>query len=206
MVIMNAQVSVTFNVDMSVQVAEQQFNPTTSNVYLRGSFNGWGLSQMTDPNADFIYSYTLWNLSLGSVLFFKFFYNNPDTWEGGENREYTVPIGGGSFTDYFDRDSVINLPGNGNILFHVDMSVMAEIGIFNVLTDSLQVRGNFNGWNATDPARSIMDRDPLNPNIFFIEVPFTNYPVGENQQYKYCADLTIPGIWADEGKTNLSGW
>ena len=27
---MNAQVSVTFNVDMSVQVAEQQFNPATS--------------------------------------------------------------------------------------------------------------------------------------------------------------------------------
>ncbi len=203
--IMNAQVSVTFNVDMSVQVAEQQFNPVTSNVYLRGNFNGWGLgSQMLDPNSDLIYSYTLGNLSPGSVLFFKFFYDNPNTYETIPNREYIVPIGGGSFTDYFNSDSVINLPGDGNILFHVDMSVMSEIGIFNTLSDSLQVRGNFNGWNASDPARSKMYQDPLNLNIFFLEVPFINYPVGENQQYKYFADLTIPGIWTDGWERPIS--
>jgi hypothetical protein len=159
---------------------------------------------MLDPNSDLIYSYTLGNLSPGSVLFFKFFYDNPDTWESDPNREYTVPFGGGSFTDYFDRDSVINLFGDGNILFHVDMSVMSEIGIFNIFTDSLQVRGNFNGWNASDPARSKMYQDPLNLNIFFLEVPFINYPVGENQQYKYYADLTIPGIWADGWERPIS--
>jgi len=201
---LDAQVSVTFNVDMSVKAAEQQFNPTTSSVYIRGNFNGWGLTQMFDPNVDLIYTTTLGNLTPGSIIYFKFFYDNPDTWESDPNREYIVPVGGGTFTDYFDRDSVINFPGDGNILFHVDMSVMVEIGIFDIYTDSLQVRGNFNGWNDLDPARSKMNQDPLDLNIFFLEVPFNNYPVGENQFYKYYVDLTVPGIWTDGWERPIS--
>ena len=55
--VVNAQVNVTFNVDMSVKEAEGQFTPGTSEVQMRGDFDGWGAGVvLTDPESDLIYS------------------------------------------------------------------------------------------------------------------------------------------------------
>jgi hypothetical protein len=203
--VVNAQVNVTFNVDMSVKEAEGQFTPGTSEVQMRGDFDGWGAGVvLTDPEADLIYSYEFTGIAVDSVFNFKFFYTNPDTWEGDPNRQYTAPAGGGSFSDYFDRDSVINITADGNILFQVDMSVMAEIGIFDVVSDSVQVRGGFNGWSDGDPARSKMNQDVIDPNKFFLDVPFTSVEIGATQNYKFYVDLVDASLWVDGWERPLS--
>ncbi len=72
------------------------------------------------------------------------------------NRDYTVPASNSVFQAWFDRDSIYTVTTDGIILFYVDMSVMSEVGIFVNTEDSVQVRGAFNGWNDSDPARSKM--------------------------------------------------
>ncbi len=189
--------NITFQVDMSIKQQEGTFDPNNSQVSVRGSFNGWGETPMSDVG-NYLYEATIDSLSIGETEYFKFFYNNPDTWEGDPNREYVVPdhdaIAGPYF---FDRDSVVNITGNGNILFSVDMSVMSEVGIFDLVTDSVQIRGGFNGWSGDDVARSHMMQNPLNPNLYTLNVPFENQPVGDMLEYKFYANLANPGIWTD---------
>ena len=189
--------AITFQVDMSVKQQEGTFDPTASHVYVRGSFNGWGQTEMADQG-NYLYQSPPMDLSEGDVVYFKFFYDNPDTWEGDPNREYVVPDHDAIAGPYwFDRDSVVNITGNGNILFTVDMSVMQEVGIFDAATDSVQLRGGFNGWSDSDPARSHMVQNPLIPTMYTINVPFENQPVGDILEYKYYVNLANPGIWTD---------
>jgi hypothetical protein len=191
------KVDVTFNVNMNVKRIEGSFIPATQKVYVRGNFNGWGeVDQMTDPDGDYTYTAVIESLDIGSTLYFKFFHT-PATWESGPNREYIVPNVNSEFTDWFDRDSVVTATGDGNILFQVDMSVMSEIGIFDPVVDKLQVRGSFNGWSGADPPRSHMNQDFANPDLWFLNVPFTNVGINELQEYKFYVDLQTPGIWTD---------
>jgi len=200
--------SVTFEVDMSVRAKEKTFDPTQSNVYLRGSFNGWGQTKMDDSDGDSVYVVTVDSLAVGDKEFFKFFYDNPDTWESDPNREYTVPKGGGTFHDYFDRDSIVNITSDGNVLFTVDMSVMDEVGIYDNTQDSLQVRGGFNGWSDGERARSVMSQNPLAPDTWTLNVPFTNQPVNDDLLYKfYVKKADSTDIWIDgwERPTSTGG-
>lgn len=189
--------TVTFQVDMSVKDAEGTFDPTASNVYVRGSFNGWGTgNQMDDSDGDLIYEAVIADVQEGTQAF-KFFYDNPDVWENDPNREIDV-TSDLTFIDYFDRDSVINITGDGNVLFKIDMTVMEEIGIFNATTDSVQVRGGFNGWSDGDPARSKMSQNPLIPSLWTINIPFTSQPINEELAYKYYVNLADSNsIWTD---------
>lgn len=187
--------TVTFQVDMSVKDAEGTFDKTASNVSVRGSFNGWGETAMDDSDGDLLYEAVVADVQAGTQAF-KFFYNNPDTWENDPNREIDV-TGDMTFRDFFDRDSVIDITGDGNVLFKIDMTVMEEIGIFDATTDSVQVRGGFNGWSDSDPARSKMSQNPLIPSVWTLNVPFSSQPIDEELQYKYYVALANPGIWTD---------
>ncbi|MBI4811424.1 MAG: T9SS type A sorting domain-containing protein [Ignavibacteriales bacterium] len=190
--------SVTFKCDMRVKMKELQFNPSTQNLFVRGSFNGWASTdRLSDANSDSVYEKTIDSLEIGSTVYFKYFFDNPDTWENDPNRSYIVPSADGEFRDYFDRDSVVTITGNGNILFQVNMSVMTEIGIYDPNIDKLQVRASFNGWSGNDTARSHLNQDFLDPNIWFLDVPFSNTGIGELQYYKYYVVLQNPGIWTD---------
>ncbi|MBI4811389.1 MAG: hypothetical protein HY800_08140, partial [Ignavibacteriales bacterium] len=192
------KVSVTFKCNMRVKLLEAQFNPATQNLYVRGSFNGWSTAnQMTDANADSIYDVKIDSLEIGSTVYFKYYWNNPDVWESDPNRSYLIPDQESEFIDYFDRDSVVTVISDGNILFTVDMSVMNEIGIYDPNVDKLQVRASFNGWSGSDTARSHMNQDFLDPNLWFLDVPFTQVPIGEMEYYKYYVVLQTPGIWTD---------
>jgi len=188
--------TVTFQVDMSIKAAEGTFDASTSTVYVRGSFNDWGTGNpMDDPDGDNIFEAVVADVQEGTQAF-KFFYDNPDTWESIPNREMTV-TSDVTFLDYFDRDSVITLTGDGNVLFQVDMQVMEEIGIFDPAVDSVQVRGGFNGWNDSDPVRSKMAQNPLVPSLWTLSIPFTTQPINEELAYKYYVSLANPGMWID---------
>jgi hypothetical protein len=183
-------VDVTFNVNMKVKATEGTFNPATSNVFVRGSFNDWSTdNQMMDPDNDSIYTFVATGIGATDTLFFKFFYDNPDTWESDPNRELMLTGSNAVVTDYFDRDSVIDLTGDGFIIFSVDMSVMNTVGIWNPATDTIQVRGDFNGWSGSDVPRSVMIQNFLDENLWELNVSFTSTPLFEDRFYKFYVDV-----------------
>ncbi len=93
------QISVTFNVDMSVQKDKGNFNPTTDTVTLAGDFNNWlnppnDSKIMSDADGDLVYSKTVW---LKQNTYHEYKFNIGTTWEGrdelpGQNRNFTTGI------------------------------------------------------------------------------------------------------------------
>lgn len=200
-----AQVSVTFNVDMTVKTKELKFTPGTQKVYVAGNFTDWqnAAVEMTDTDNDTVYSVTIPGFQPDSVLNFKFIYSsgaaNAGTWENDPNRTWNVPATNPVFTDWFDRDSIVTLVGTANITFDVNMTVMSEVGIFNSAQDSMHVRGSYNGWNSNDPSNSRLNQDPLDPDHWFLEVPFVNANINEVTYYKFVVDVqdTSADHWTD---------
>ena len=75
---------------------------------------------------------------------------------------------------------------------------MTEVGIFDNVNDSLQVRGSFNGWGPGTPTRALMNQDPLNPDAFFLNVDFTQVGIGDLQFYKfYVQKADTNDSWTD---------
>ena len=193
-------VMVTLQVDMSVKILETLFDPSTDNVYVAGDFQGWNStsSQMTDADGDSIYSYTT-KMVANATHSYKFIMGT--TWEDDPNR--SADIGATDTTlapVFFNNDDVVSVLKDGNINFKVRMDVMTEVGIFDPIKDSLQVRGGFNGWNDSDPARSKMQQNATDPLEWFLQVPFSKVEVGAKQSFKYYVNK------ADAATTWTDGW
>ncbi|MDI6765527.1 MAG: T9SS type A sorting domain-containing protein [Bacteroidota bacterium] len=199
-------VDVTFQVNMRVKILEGYFNTTTEVVRAVGEIQDpqWSPAtapDMVDPNNDSIYTVTY---RIPANASYQYKYNIGTSWAGkdelGGKPNRSLVLGSTNTTlapVYFDNDSVVTLMGDGNIMFKVDMTVMAEIGIYQPDVDKLQVRGSFNGWSGDDTAKSHMNQDIVDPNLWFINVPFVNAGIGEIQYYKYYVNLDTPGIWLD---------
>lgn len=167
-----ASVDVTFQVNMRVKLIEQTFQPGSGDIVrVAGNFNGWGGSTdtLTDPNNDSIYTKTL-TLTESQGLLYKFLKSPRGgiDWEGDPNRAYTVQPGAQSIpADYFDRDSIANVPVSGNILWHVDMNAYETLGWFRPdLNDTVQVRGGFNSWGGTAMQETFV------PGQFEVALPY----------------------------------
>ncbi len=168
-------VDVEFRVNMAVKIAEGAFTAGTDAAHLAGSFNDWSATatEMTDTDSDQIYSATVSGLVPGDRVYFKYVINT-DTWEDDPNRELVVPHENGSFQAYYNDDLGGGIPIY--VTFQVDMEIEKLSGRFNPSTDTLTVRGDFNGWSGSD----VMTPTVGNSNIF----EFTG-------QYSYFADETI---------------
>ncbi len=214
--------SVEFNVDMTLPINQGNVTPGVTNVYVAGNFSDWqnGAILMEDPDGDSTYTATVDDTS-GALLVYKFIYSASDaasgTWESfseaGEdiapnrdfNRVYGVIDEDPGLTRFWQNSDPNVQLGNGTILFGVDMSVMEEVGIFDPVTDSVQIRAGFNGWNDSNPDITNMSQDFLNPNIFNIQIPFSNTEIGAEQNYKYFVDLADTGdTWKDGYERPLS--
>ncbi|HVO73704.1 MAG TPA: T9SS type A sorting domain-containing protein [Ignavibacteriaceae bacterium] len=192
--------SVTFNVDMQLP-AQSAFHPSTDHVFVAGNFTGWGggAIEMQDLDGDSIYTVTVDSLTSGNLLIYKFIYSATTaangTWESPqEGDDYFLPdrnrIAGISDTGnvlsrYWNNTNPNVTTGNGNIFFEVDMSVLHEFGVFDPNVDSVQVRGSFNGWNDSEPPRSLLNQDPGNPDHWFLDVPFVNEVLNNKMHYKF---------------------
>ena len=91
-------VQVKFNVDMSYQINDGTFHPSTDHVYLRGAFNNWDLSNEMTSDGNGVYSTTI-NLASYTWYEFKFFTDASgfpnNGWEhtvgaGRDNRVITI--------------------------------------------------------------------------------------------------------------------
>ncbi len=207
---------VTFNVNMTLPI-NMGMNPGTAVVGIAGNFNGWSTTATTlsDPDGDKIYSGTVSTTS-GEILVYKFIYTQGGiSWEGNfqttddifgndNNRIYGV-VDGTNTVDRFWNNADPNVQlGDGNMSFTVDMGVLETLGVFDPALDGLQIRGGFNGWSDADPAKAVMNQNPILPNEWFLSIPFDNQEVGAAQTFKYYAILANPGIWTDTWERPLS--
>ncbi len=196
----NAQTaSVTFTCNMGVKICEQAFDPGTDSVQIRGSFDSWGSGVKLEATNDSIWSTTM-DLNVGDTIYFKFYSTHGSgVWEDDPNREVIVPTGGTAYEDYFNRDSVCNPVGTGNILFTLDMSTMEQLGIFNPdAGDSVIISASFNGWTTDINADSKMNRSVTIPSLWTKNVTFTNEPLGADEAFKYVVKpADTSSIWTD---------
>lgn len=90
-------VSVQFNVNMSLQIELDNFDPENEFVDVAGSFSGWGstLTQLSDTDNDSIYTVTVNGFTIGETIAYKFRYNGQ--WDdreefpgAGNDRTYTI--------------------------------------------------------------------------------------------------------------------
>lgn len=146
---------ITFQVDMSFQIDEGNFDANTSTMSLAGTMNDWDATAtpMLDTDSDKIYSVTLY-LHEGDVHNFKFVMNGSG-WESIPVREYTVPNSADTIRAYFDVEYGAPITTEITIYFSVDMEL--EIAARRFDTDStVTARGSFNGWS---------DVTPLSPSL-----------------------------------------
>jgi len=205
---------VTFNVDMRLP-AKSDFDPATNHVYVAGNFTDWGTGalEMLDADGDSIFTVDVSTFTSGDLAIYKFIWStgaaSSGNWEtpagsdvfgSDNNRIYGVVDGNNDVTRFWENTDPNVNTGDGNILFVVDMSVANELGVFNPSVDSVQIRGEFNGWGDTDPARALLNQDPGDPNVWFLNIPMIQQVLNDTLIYKYF--INNPG---DETYSN-TGW
>jgi hypothetical protein len=209
---------VQFQVDMTVPLGTGLFNPTTQFVAIMGAFNGWAANdsavarkhELKDPDGDKIY---VANVEVGSLTNkFKFTIQNKSngkvaTWEGHADRSIDLK------TATLAKPTNVTLPWDsdpgvavtGTLLFQVDITPLKTLGIFNETEgDTLQLRGEFNGWSDAVPSTSIMRQSLVDPNIYDLPITLTKVP-GAKQAYKFFIKFNKNRpIWG--GKDPIAGW
>ena len=110
---------VTFNVDMNVQIAMANFNPSSDFVDISGSFNDWGGSeQLTDDNGDGIYTLTVQDLTYLDEIEYKYRINaneaSSEFPSGGPNHKHLVRYWNVT-DDLYNDDAVVGIEKMTNL-------------------------------------------------------------------------------------------
>jgi hypothetical protein len=187
---------VTFRVNMKIKMLEQTFLPGSGDIVrVAGSFNDWGNSTdtLTDADHDSIFTKTI-SLNENQAIQYKFLKTTRSgDWESmADNRQYTVPVGGGLVPiAFFDNDTVFNAPVTVNFLWQVKMSAYQTLGWFRPdLKDSIEVRGGFNGWAGTKLLPVTGQPGSYEAAIIY------NGTIGDALQFKYFMSLDSAGATA----------
>jgi glycosidase len=107
-----AQVTVTFRVDLSYQIQLGRFDPGAETVDVAGSFNGWGstLTRLGDADGDSLYTAEVGGFTPGQTFEYKFRFNG--AWDdreefpgAGNNRSYTVQPSGNVITVWYNDEA-----------------------------------------------------------------------------------------------------
>ncbi len=202
-----AQIPVTFQVDMGVQVFKGNFTPGTDIVVVRGSFQedagdpggNWqgGLYELTDGDGDTIYTVTV-NLpsdSAGKHYEFKYVLNT-DGWESVDNRSFDL-TGPSQILPavYFNDDNDYTLLTN-TITFEADLSQILGIGAggaFDPAQDSIQVMGlDWVGGQGVTGVRR-MEQDPFNPSVFTATLTVQKTSDSTSWKFKAFPDARFSG-------------
>ncbi|MFA6468882.1 MAG: T9SS type A sorting domain-containing protein [Bacteroidota bacterium] len=181
-----AQDSVTFQVNMKVQTNLKKFDPAKDSVFLRGNFyagvgNWWETNSMklSDDDGDTIYT---GKFDVGVVPKrlgqFKYIVRGVtfggDHWEidkaDGVNKDRTDTIPSVPWTlpvVWFDGDST-SVYFDNDITFSVNMREQIKLNSFKLATDSVVVRGDFNGWGGKTHMLLDADGDSIYTGTFNI--------------------------------------
>ena len=190
---------VTFQVDMSEQIALGTFNMNVDTVEVQGNFNGWssGSTLINDPT---ILRTNNMSLVTSNVYVGTFTTSLSGSPGQVENYKYVIQFAG----DY-EQPSSVNVDGTGNrffdlanvtnpivyfgdasyanvVTFQVDMSAQVLAGRFDTNLDFVELRGNFNGWNGG----LTLSNTPIagNPYVYSVSDTITDAG-GATNYYKF---------------------
>jgi hypothetical protein len=204
----NANTLVTFQVDMTQQIAVGNFTNGVNTVNARGIFNSWGTYALTnDPGGSNtnLYTGTIDNTAdaNGALMNYKFSIDSGG-WESGNNRQIGLPTTSGASllvpSCYFNDQPRTDVTVNDNITFQVDMTQQIAVGNFIPGTSVVSVRGAFNSWGTTS-----MTNDPsgANTNLYSITVSQSDAPINL-EHFKFFIDTgnnwDSPGIPNSQGR------
>ncbi|MEM1269947.1 MAG: hypothetical protein AAGI08_07850, partial [Bacteroidota bacterium] len=161
----------------------------------------------TQPGFDLYSGLAVYPASLaGMTQEYKFIVGN-EGWESSDNRSFTIPSSDTTlhWVNFANSPALEGGPQTATVLFAVDLAPMEAIGIFDRgRGDTLEVRGEFNGWSCANPDNCLLDRVP-GANEFEAAIPITAVPGGE-LQYKFFLNLNDENFRADFGIDPPSGW
>ena len=154
---------------------------------------------------------------IGRTQFYKFLFEDRDGlvgWEGSVsddpsgNRFFTIPAGDSTLQwVYFDNSSPVTgaEQATSTLLFAVDTSPLEAIGLYDRgRGDSLEVRGEFNGWGCSDPTICELQRVP-GEDLFEGAFAITAFPE-TNFNYKYFINHNNENFVTEFGQDPPSGW
>jgi len=180
---------VTFQIDMTSQ-------PTATDVFVRGSFNGYSTANQLTNNGSGVYTGTVDIAdSPGTIESCKFFYQPGDNWEGDPNRQFAL-AGGPQTLPLTGWNEKYPAPAN-NVTFQVNMNAQVALGLYTP-GDSMTVAGDFTGWGNGVDLTNNPSLSGSASNIYSGVLPVTGFP-GATGTYKFRAN----GGW--ESPTSTSG-
>lgn len=144
---------VTFQVNMAVQTSRGAFNPATDTVEVRGVFNNWAATGLLLTSAAgntnlYVGTFPL-NGVPGAALQYKFVIASTvsaEVWESIDNRVFSLESSAQTLPIVFFNNLEVD-PGTGvPVTFQVDLATQLGDGTFDPSTNSVVVRGSFNGW------------------------------------------------------------
>ncbi|HNW53262.1 MAG TPA: hypothetical protein PKN21_03285, partial [Bacteroidales bacterium] len=115
-------VQVKFNVDMSYQIEDGTFHPSTDHVYLRGAFNSWDLSNAMTSEGNGVYSTTI-NVASYTWYEFKFFTDAAGFPNNGW--EHTVGAGRDNRISIINTDAAFDI---GKVYFNNANLILRKAG------------------------------------------------------------------------------
>lgn len=163
---------VTFQINMSVQVALGSFDPGSGTVSVAGEFNGWSASDfaLTQSVSDldlWVGTRTLTGAA-DSTVSYKFVMNG-GTWEGNvgpggtQNRALTLTSSAQTLPVVF-FNNVTAVPSNIPITFQVNLGVQIAQGNFDPDLGVVSVAGDLlNNWNTS---ASVLTRSTTDLNLW----------------------------------------
>jgi hypothetical protein len=218
-------VDVTFQVDLAMQISLGTFDPNTSSVYPKGTWNGWGVPDVmtNDPTIlrtnqyglvtsnVYVYTYSI-TRSPGETLDFKFYidtgsnYENPAPGTGDpsdhNNRFFNLSEGPTqAFPLVFFGDVPYAPVATNDVTFQVDMTYQVLTGNFDPTTGTVEVRGDFNTWG-TPQILCTNDPAALNTNLYKAVVRIVN-GVGATEYYKFWASVPANSGWETSGNRSV---
>jgi hypothetical protein len=178
---------VTFSIDMTSQ-------PSATDVFIRGSFNGYGtVNQLTNDGTG-VYTGTVAIAdSPGTLEQCKFFYQPGDNWEGDPNRQFLL-AGGAQVLPLTTWNAKYPAPTN-NVTFQVDMSAQVLLGAY-APGQTMRVAGDFTGWGDGADLTNNPALSGNATNIYSGIIPVTGFPGGTGN-YKFRAN----GGWESPAST-----
>ena len=190
---------VTFQVDMTAQIAASAFDPGTQSMAVRGSFNNWTPTALTNNplgGNPALYSQTV-NIPTNGVIAYKYTIEPTGTYEGvrsggGHNRLLTLTGGSQAAPAVYYGDVPPVSDITSTVVFQVNLAQQINTGAFDPNTSTVAARGYFNGWATTpmtnDPSiRTTNQFGLVNSNVYVAYVDVTGSP-GMTTDYKYFID------------------
>ena len=213
--------TVTFQVNLAQQINVGSFNPSTSFVFARGTWNNFAadVAMTNDPSIRTTNQFGLVNSNVyvstydiagspGKSLDFKFYIDTGANWEsliGGlgidssdnNNRYFNLASSGPQKLPILFFNNLPYSPlATNSTTFQVDMTAQVTTGKFDPTVGTVELRGNFNGWGPPGGTQILLTNNPAGPNtnLYSTVVPIAD-GIGANEFYKFWASVAANGGW-----------